>query len=115
MLENRCHCPIGDGRDYYRRPQSAVGGQTVAVDQGPYASVPSPYLIANAHTLSAAEVAERLGVDPLSGLSTAEANRRLVAVGRNELAHAAPVPAWRPIAAPLENPRVFVVLHSTGG
>ena len=113
MLENRCHCPIGDGRDYYRRPQSAVGGQTVLVDQGPYASAPSPYLIANAHTLSAAEVAERLGVDPLSGLSTGEANRRLVAVGRNELAHAAPVPAWRRFAAQFESPLVLLLLLAT--
>ena len=92
---------------------AAAAALTLDVDQGHHVSVPSPYLIDNAHTLSATEVAERLGVDLLSGLSTAEANRRVVAVGRNELARAAPVPAWRRFAAQFESPLVLLLLLAT--
>ncbi|HAP77289.1 MAG TPA: hypothetical protein DCR14_14545, partial [Acidimicrobiaceae bacterium] len=47
------------------------------------------------HRLASTDVAERLGVRTDSGLSTAEATARLQQHGRNELAAAPRVPAWR--------------------
>ena len=41
--------------------------------------------IAAPHALPAAEVAERLGVDPTHGLESVDAESRLVAYGSNEL------------------------------
>jgi magnesium-transporting ATPase (P-type) len=69
------------------------------------------HILDNAHTLSATEVAGRLGVDR-QRLSTAEANRRVVAVGRNELARCT-VPAWRRFAAQFESPLVLLLLLAT--
>ena len=45
--------------------------------------------------LDAEDVARALGTDLASGLTTAEAARRLATDGRNELRAAPPVPAWR--------------------
>ena len=73
-----------------------------------------PSFVLNApHALSAAAVAERLGTDPARGVSALEARRRLAEVGRNELAAAAPTPAWRRFLAQFESPLVLLLLLAT--
>ena len=47
------------------------------------------------YTLAPGEVAGRLGVDPASGLSTAEAHQRLQEYGPNALAAAKQEPVWK--------------------
>ena len=47
------------------------------------------------YALSPAETADRLKVDPATGLSPAEAARRLQEVGPNALAEAKPEPVWK--------------------
>ena len=65
------------------------------------------------HALSTATVAERLGTDLVRGLAEAEARRRLAQVGRNELAAAAPTPAWRRLLAQFESPLVLLLVLAT--
>ena len=47
------------------------------------------------HALPVAEVASRLGTDPVAGLSAAESARRLDALGPNDLRESVPEPWWR--------------------
>jgi len=61
-------------------------------------------------TLDVAEVARRLGADPVYGLSREEAARRLAADGRNELRAAPPIPAWRRLLAQFHDPLVYLLL-----
>ena len=49
-------------------------------------------------------VAASLGVDPNTGLSQAEAERRLAQYGPNELASAPPVPKWKKFPAQFKDP-----------
>lgn len=51
-------------------------------------------------------VAASLGVDPNTGLSQAEAERRLAQYGPNELASAPPVPKWKKFLAQFKDPRL---------
>jgi Ca2+-transporting ATPase len=74
---------------------------------------PPLFVLDTPHALSAATVAERLVTDPARGLAAAEARRRLAAVGRNELAAAAPTPAWRRFLAQFESPLVLLLLLAT--
>ena len=69
-----------------------------------------PYAVACPHALAAAEVLARLGTDPATGLSGAEADARLVRCGRNELPSTPPVPRWRRFIAQLESPLVLLLL-----
>src|SRR5215831_18803952 len=46
------------------------------------------------HNLSAEEVCAKLGVDPQTGLDTAEVEKRRAEVGPNKLAEAKPEPGW---------------------
>jgi Ca2+-transporting ATPase len=62
---------------------------------------------------SVAEVAAALGSDLVGGLSDVEAAARLLRYGRNELAAAAPVPAWRRFLAQFENMLVILLLVAT--
>lgn len=55
-------------------------------------------------------VAERLGVDPVQGLSAAEAFSRLGRFGPNELRVEAPVPAWRHLLSQFQDPLVYLLL-----
>ncbi len=60
------------------------------------------------------DVARELGVDPAVGLSDAEAARRLVADGPNELRSRPPVPLWRKILDQFRDPLVALLLVAVG-
>jgi len=57
--------------------------------------------------LEVEEVAEALAVDLDSGLSSAEAARRLAADGPNELRGTRPVPIWRKILDQFQDPLIY--------
>jgi len=57
-----------------------------------------------------AEVADALAVDLGSGLSPAEAARRLAVDGPNELRAVPPVPIWRKILAQFRDPLIYLLL-----
>lgn len=59
-------------------------------------------------------VAASLGVDSNTGLSQAEAERRLAQYGPNELASAPPVPKWKKFLAQFKDPLVYLLLAATG-
>lgn len=59
-------------------------------------------------------VAASLDVDPNTGLSQAEAERRLAQYGPNELASAPPVPKWKKFLAQFKDPLVYLLLAATG-
>ncbi|KAB7789011.1 cation-translocating P-type ATPase [Bifidobacterium leontopitheci] len=61
----------------------------------------------------AADVAKALNVDPTTGLSSAEAKRRLEKFGPNELASAPPVPKWKKFLAQFQDPLVYLLLVAT--
>lgn len=56
------------------------------------------------------DVARDLGVDPAVGLSSAEAARRLLADGPNELDSKPPVPLWQKVLAQFRDPLVYLLL-----
>jgi len=60
--------------------------------------------------VDAGEVLESLGVDPASGLSSAEAAERLARAGPNRLDPAAQVPAWRKLLAQFADPLIYLLL-----
>ncbi|HWS57395.1 MAG TPA: cation-transporting P-type ATPase, partial [Actinotalea sp.] len=60
--------------------------------------------------LDGTEVSTLLGVDPWSGLSAAEARRRLAADGPNVLRATPPVPWWRQLLAQFREPLVVLLL-----
>ncbi|KFI49568.1 cation-translocating P-type ATPase [Bifidobacterium biavatii] len=61
----------------------------------------------------ASEVAKALNVDIATGLSSAEAKRRLEKFGPNQLASAPPVPKWKKFLAQFEDPLVYLLLVAT--
>jgi magnesium-transporting ATPase (P-type) len=67
-------------------------------------------LPADPSLLDATEVLGSLGVDPASGLSSAEAAERLARAGRNRLDPAAQVPAWRKLLAQFADPLIYLLL-----
>jgi P-type Ca2+ transporter type 2C len=71
---------------------------------------PARALPADPSLLDAAAVLGSLGVDPKSGLSSAEAAERLAQVGRNRLDPAAQVPAWRKLLAQFADPLIYLLL-----
>jgi P-type Ca2+ transporter type 2C len=60
--------------------------------------------------LEIGEVAEALEVDLDSGLTSAEASRRLAVDGPNELRGTPPVPIWRKILAQFQDPLIYLLL-----
>ncbi|MBP1705208.1 MAG: calcium-translocating P-type ATPase, PMCA-type, partial [Chloroflexi bacterium] len=60
------------------------GGPRTAAHEGA-AAVTTTVALADAHALTATEVAARLDVDPTAGLNVVEATRRLAVLGPNEL------------------------------
>lgn len=74
-------------------------------DQGPSAAPPGDPSVRDAD-----DVARELGVDPATGLSDAEAARRLAADGPNELRSRPPVPLWRKALDQLRDPLVALLL-----
>jgi P-type Ca2+ transporter type 2C len=67
-------------------------------------------LPADPSLLDATEVLGSLGVDPASGLSSAEAAERLARAGPNRLDPAAQVPAWRKLLAQFADPLIYLLL-----
>ena len=59
-------------------------------------------------------VAQSLGVDLNTGLSQAEAKRRLDKYGPNELSSAPPVPKWKKFLEQFKDPLVYLLLAATG-
>ncbi len=59
-------------------------------------------------------VAQSLGVNLNTGLSQAEAQRRLEQYGSNELASAPPVPKWKKFLEQFKDPLVYLLLAATG-
>jgi magnesium-transporting ATPase (P-type) len=56
------------------------------------------------------DVARDLGVDPATGLTAAEAARRLEADGPNEMRAKPPVPLWRKIVAQFADPLIYLLM-----
>lgn len=63
--------------------------------------------------VGADQVAAALDVDPRTGLSAAEAKRRLEKFGPNELASAPPVPKWKKFLQQFQDPLVYLLLAAT--
>ncbi|MEE6283297.1 cation-translocating P-type ATPase [Georgenia sp. MJ170] len=82
---------------------------TIDGEPGPGAR-PAPSSSPDPTVESAEQVARRLGTDPTRGLSTAEAARRLVEDGPNELLSAPPVPLWRRVLAQFQDPLIYLLL-----
>ena len=61
-------------------------------------------------SLAPGDVTERLGVDPTTGLSGAEAASRLAGVGPNKFAEAAVEPRWRAFVRQYRDPMQIVLL-----
>ncbi|WNG87578.1 cation-translocating P-type ATPase [Mycobacterium sp. ITM-2016-00317] len=61
-------------------------------------------------TRDAAEVARDLAVEPATGLTSAEADRRLQRDGPNTLRAKAPVPMWRKVLRQFQDPLVYLLL-----
>ena len=59
------------------------------------------------------EVAKALDVDTNTGLSSAEAQRRLEKFGPNQLTSAPPVPKWKKFLAQFQDPLVYLLLAAT--
>lgn len=75
--------------------------------------MPSPTPVADPpgwHTLTSAEAATRLSVDPAAGLSTADAEDRLREHGPNALDQQSPTPLWRRLVGLLKEPMTVVLL-----
>lgn len=64
----------------------------------------------NAHARTGDDVVTALATSATDGLSPAEAGDRLTRCGRNELAHAAPVPLWRRVLQLLNEPLTYLLL-----
>ncbi len=62
------------------------------------------------YRLTGADTCRAFGTDPERGLPAAEAARRLAHHGRNELAGAPPVPAWRRLLGQFESPLVLLLV-----
>ncbi|MFD7307129.1 cation-translocating P-type ATPase [Promicromonospora sp. NPDC059942] len=74
----------------------------------PPPSVPMP--APDPSVREAHDVAADLGVDPATGLTAAEAARRLAADGPNELRSRPPVPLWRKVLDQFQDPLVALLL-----
>ncbi|HEY0259027.1 MAG TPA: cation-translocating P-type ATPase [Lacisediminihabitans sp.] len=60
--------------------------------------------------VSVGSIARMLGVEPATGLSPAEAERRLEANGPNELRATKVVPTWRKVLAQFHDPLIYLLL-----
>ncbi|MBI2695124.1 cation-translocating P-type ATPase [Mycobacterium nebraskense] len=60
--------------------------------------------------LDATAVVEKLRTDPTFGLSVAEAARRLVVVGANDIESVPPAPTWRKLLAQFRSPLIYLLL-----
>ena len=60
--------------------------------------------------VDAHSVARLLQMDPEQGLSVAETDRRLAAVGPNQIESAPPVPTWRKVVEHFRDPLIYLLL-----
>lgn len=79
----------------------------------PIADSASQIIDSDPSLTDAADVAKALDVNPATGLSTAEAQRRQERFGKNELAGAPPVPAWKKFLQQFQDPLVYLLLVAT--
>ena len=70
----------------------------------------TPGLSCDPCLLDVETVARELDVDPLAGLSDAEAAHRLATDGANELRGKKPVPLWRKCLAQFQDPLIYLLL-----
>jgi len=75
----------------------------------PRESNPFPESATPWHTLSAAPVLAALQVDTTTGLTQAEAQRRLTQYGPNVLPEAPPRPAWRTFVRQFKSPLIYIL------
>ncbi|MFT2816771.1 cation-translocating P-type ATPase [Leifsonia sp. A12D58] len=73
-------------------------------------TTPKAPIVGDAFLLAPETVEARLGVDTSTGLSDAEAARRLATDGPNELRGTPPVPTWRKILAQFQDPLIYLLL-----
>lgn len=106
-MDDRIIDPSALSREPHVEPEDAHEQQEVKAQEALLANV-DPSLT------DADEVAKVLNVDPNTGLSTQEAQRRLEQFGPNELASAPPVPAWRRFLQQFQDPLVYLLLAATG-
>jgi P-type Ca2+ transporter type 2C len=66
--------------------------------------------VANPYQLTARDVVAQLQTDPVRGLTTDEARRRLQQYGPNQLETVPPTPKWRKFLAQFTNPLVLLLL-----
>ncbi|AFU72152.1 haloacid dehalogenase [Bifidobacterium asteroides DSM 20089] len=97
-----------------KHEQSTDAGVILAAgqDSGQKSGVDDPVL-KDPSTVDVDQVALALNVDPDQGLAEAEAAHRLEQFGRNELAGAPPVPAWRKFLQQFKDPLVYLLLAAT--
>ena len=88
--------------------ENSAVGDDMRKQHGPQPPQLDPSLV------GAQAVAASLGVDPNTGLSQTEAQRRLGQYGPNELASAPPVPKWKKFLAQFKDPLVYLLLAATG-
>ena len=69
---------------------------------------------ANPSVIDTVDVARSLGADLERGLTGAEAARRLLEQGRNELRGAPPLPTWRRMLAHFQDPLIYLLLAAIG-
>jgi magnesium-transporting ATPase (P-type) len=69
-----------------------------------------PILADDRSAQEAEAVAQAFGTDPASGLTEAEAARRMVEHGRNELRTVAAEPVWRRVLAQFQEPLVYLLI-----
>src|ERR1044072_8168710 len=62
------------------------------------------------HALAGEAVASKLGVEPSSGLTSAEASKRLQSYRQNKFAEATPEPRWRAFVRQYQDPMQIVLL-----
>jgi magnesium-transporting ATPase (P-type) len=86
--------------------QSAAKGSIVGEVGAPVAASADPSL------QDGSDVARALGVDPATGLTSAEAGRRLKRDGPNELQPRPPVPLWRKVLAQFQDPLIYLLLFA---
>ncbi len=70
----------------------------------------TPTGLGNPYQLAARDVVAQLQTDPVRGLSSDEAQRRLQQYGPNQLQATPPIPKWRKFLAQFTNPLVLLLL-----
>ena len=97
------------GRVALPAPTTAREDESVAIPESS-----TPLSTAHPSTRDAREVARELGTDTETGLTEAEASRRLAEHGPNELRAAARTPLWKRALAQFADPLIILLLVAAG-